>query len=122
MFSWFKKSEQPSFYDSLLSENLSVSEGELIFNRGICIDGEVNLNVQSSNEKSIVRVSKTGVVNGNVRAYWVAVGGTVNGDINVKNTVEVTGAGKISGNVTCKTFVGNRDSVINGRIFEQKFN
>ena len=120
MFSWFKEDRRPTFLDSLLSKELSIHKSELIFDNGIQIEGKINLSVRSSNPKSIVQVSKTGEINGDIKAYWAVVSGVVNGNINVEGSLEVFNMGKVNGNVICKNFIGDRNAVINGSIFEKK--
>ena len=104
----------------MLSENLILNPNGLKFDKGIHIDAKVNLDIFSETVGSVIRISNSGEVIGDLTAENVLVNGKVKGNIVAKEMVEITENAKVFGSVTCKNFVGNRKSVYQGRIVERK--
>lgn len=122
MLSWFKgNSNSPVQYnfDCLISEECKVDSAGVLFKNGLHVDGEIKTDIKSVTKNSVLRVSKTGRVEGSVTADFVLINGRVIGDIVAKETVEVAKNGSVSGNIYCKKFKGDRQKVTNGKVVER---
>jgi len=120
MLDWLFKKNNNFSCDSLFSGKLTINSHGIVFDIGIHIDGKVNLDITSNTTSSVIRISKSGEVNGNLKADNILVNGVVKGDITAKGMVEVAANGKVTGNVHCNTFEGNRNAVFLGKIIERK--
>lgn len=84
---------------TLVASNCEVV-GDILFNDEVQINGTVEGNIVSrSGSKAMVRISKNGIVKGEIRAPNVIVNGQVIGDIYSSKHIELAVNAQIKGNV-----------------------
>ncbi len=87
----------------------------------VCVGAKVlNANIDASEK---VTVNQDTVINGNINASIVNIGGTVNGNINAKKEIVITASATVTGDIRTAAIEVNRGAVINGNVsFTQKDN
>ena len=94
--------------------------GDVEFTGGLHVDGCITGNVKGdSKEGTFVSVSQQGSIEGSVIAPNVILNGTVNGDIDASERVELGSQARVMGNVhytTIETAVGAQ---INGKLIHR---
>ena len=102
--------------DSLIGAGMVVN-GDVNFNGGLRIDGQVNGNVVASNgEPSTLVISEQAKVDGEIRVSHLVVNGTVNGPVLAIDYLEVQSKARLLGDVTYKTLEMHVGAVIRGRL------
>lgn len=111
----FAKKKQPAIR-SLIAHG-SVIQGHFTFSDGLRIDGNVCGDVVANSEHpSILVVSQTASVTGEIRADHVIVNGRVTGPIHANTLVEVQPKARIEGDVYYKALEMHLGAVIQGRL------
>lgn len=100
---------------SLIAQGTRV-QGELLFEEGLCVDGEVVGDVRSSAEPSILVLSESARIEGAVHAAHVIVNGVVDGPVHATELLEVQPKARITGNVHYKTLEMHQGVVIAGQL------
>ncbi len=90
----------------------AVVDGNFSSTDAIRIDGVVNGDVTS---EAIVVVDVKGTVNGTVTAQSILIAGTINGDSKASGKTEVTGTGKIYGDITTRTLAIDEKAIFVGK-------
>lgn len=88
-------------------------KGELTASEDLLIQGQVEGSITHSSKLTI---GPEGVINANVRADFIAVEGTVTGDLVAKSSVVVTETSKINGNIYSPTVTLREGAKFNGKI------
>jgi cytoskeletal protein CcmA (bactofilin family) len=102
--------------DSLIGAGMVVN-GDVNFNGGLRIDGQVNGNVVASNgEPSTLVISEQAKVTGEIRVSHLVVNGTVNGPLVAIDYLELQAKARVAGDVTYKTLEMHVGAVIRGRL------
>ena len=102
--------------DSLIGAG-TVVNGDVNFNGGLRIDGQVNGNVVAANgEPSTLVISEQAKVTGEIRVSHLVVNGTVNGPLVAIDYLELQAKARIVGDVTYKTLEMHVGAVIRGRL------
>ncbi len=101
--------------DTLINQ-LTVIKGKIDFSGVLYIDGIVNGNIISKNEKSVVTVGARGKVKGEIRVPHVVIFGTVSGDIHASQEVELLEHSHIEGNVYYNQLQMAMGSEVNGKL------
>jgi cytoskeletal protein CcmA (bactofilin family) len=83
-------------FDTILSQDIDFS-GVLNFEKPFLIRGRVSGVIDAT---GLLMVDETAVVEADIIASRVIVRGTVKGNINASELVEITASGKLTGNVT----------------------
>ena len=97
--------------ESVIGRSLTV-KGDIQSTGTLRIDGVVEGSISS---KGTVVVANDGIVNADIKADHVVVGGTIHGDVAAREKVEILPTGKLYGNVSTIAY----GLVINeGAIFE----
>ena len=97
--------------ESMIGPSLVV-KGEIQSSGTLRIDGVVEGSITS---KGTVVIANNGVVKADIKADKVVIGGTINGNINARQKVEILPTGKLHGDVETVSF----GLVVNeGAIFE----
>ncbi len=111
----FGKKAQPPI-KSLIAQGSRI-EGNLKFTEGLRIDGEVVGNTSASPEQpSILVISEAAVVEGELRADYVIINGTVRGPVHAKELLELQPQARIEGDVYYKALEMHRGATITGQL------
>ena len=86
--------------------------GDFKSESSIRIDGVVNGNVVVANT---VIVGASGVINGDINAKTVIIGGEVYGNLNVPEKVELTSTARVLGDITTSGLVIDEKAIFQGR-------
>ena len=96
-----RKTDQPSIDVSRLSSLIATGvqiEGDVIVTDGVRVDGQVTGNVIAKPEtKGLLVLSEQGRIEGNVRVHDAVVNGTICGDIEVENFIELQAGARVTG-------------------------
>ena len=84
---WFNRKKQPPIR-SLIGEG-TVLHGNVDFNEGLRIDGEVHGDVKADSANSILVISENARVHGKVRAGHVIINGEVRGPVHSDELLEL---------------------------------
>jgi len=111
----FGKKVQPPI-KSLIAQGSRI-EGDLKFNDGLRVDGEVIGNISGSTEQpSILVISEEATVQGVIRADQVIINGTVRGAVHATELLELQGRARIEGDVYYKALEMHQGAVISGQL------
>jgi cytoskeletal protein CcmA (bactofilin family) len=102
-----RKTDQPSIdvsrLSSLIASGVEVA-GDVIVTDGVRIDGQVTGNVFSKPDtKGLLVLSEKGRIEGNVRVHDAVVNGTICGDIEVENFIELQAGARVTGAIRYRT-------------------
>ncbi len=109
--SLFKKNADLSKLDTLVG-NGTTFEGTLTSNESICVEGTIKGKIIS--EGSVI-IGEKGLVEADVIADIVLLGGEVHGNIVAKTKLEITTSGKLKGNIKTGSLI-----IAEGVLFEGK--
>ena len=110
----FGKKKQPPI-KSLIAQG-SCIEGNLKFTDGLRIDGEVVGDIRAADGASILVISESAVVTGQIHAEHVIINGRVNGPVNASELLELQPKAKIAGDVSYKALEMHQGAVIFGQL------
>lgn len=109
----FSKKKQPAIR-SLIADGNHI-EGNINFTDGLRIDGSVVGDVRSSEEKnSILVISETASVTGEVHADHVIVNGSVKGPVYARRMLELQPKARIEGDVYYTSLEMHQGAIIAG--------
>ena len=86
--------------------------GDFKSESSIRIDGVINGNVIVANT---VIVGASGIINGDINAKMVVIGGEVYGNLNVPEKVELTSTARVLGDITTSGLVIDEKAIFQGR-------
>lgn len=102
--------------DTLVGQK-AVFKGDLEFNGGLRVDGQVKGNVIAKDDSnSTVVVSESGEIEGNINVPHVIINGTINGNIKSGGRVELQAKSRINGDVHYKAVEMELGASINGNL------
>lgn len=102
--------------DTLVGQK-AVFKGDLEFNGGLRVDGQVKGNVIAKDDSnSTVVVSESGEIEGNINVPHVIINGTINGNIKSSGRVELQAKSRINGDVHYKAVEMELGASINGNL------
>ncbi len=111
----FSKKKQPPI-KSLIAHGSKI-EGNFIFAEGLRVDGEVVGDIRASEgQASILVISETATVNGQIHADHVIINGTVNGPVFAGELLELQPKANIHGDVRYKALEMHQGAVISGQL------
>lgn len=111
----FSKKKQPPIR-SLIAQGSHI-DGHLRFADGLRIDGSVTGDIRASEEQpSILVISESAVVNGEVHADHVIVNGSVIGPVHARELLELQPKARIEGDVYYKALEMHQGAVIAGQM------
>lgn len=114
----FGKKAQPPI-KGLLAQGCRI-EGELRFTEGMRIDGEVAGNIRAVPEQpSLLVISETATVDGEVAADHVIINGTVRGPVHAAELLELQPRARVEGDVTYGALEIHQGAVISGVLRHQ---
>jgi cytoskeletal protein CcmA (bactofilin family) len=111
----FNKKKQPPI-KSLIAEGTQI-DGHLQFADGLRVDGVVVGNVHArADGASILVISETGSVTGEVRADHIIINGNVNGQVHAANLLELQPKARIHGDVHYAALEMHQGALIDGQM------
>lgn len=111
----FGKKAQPPI-KSLIAQGTRI-EGNMKFNEGLRVDGEVFGDIQAtSEENSLLVISEAAVVQGAVEADHVIINGTVRGPVNARELLELQPKARIEGDVSYVALEMHQGATISGQL------
>jgi cytoskeletal protein CcmA (bactofilin family) len=111
----FGKKSQPPI-KSLIAQGTRI-EGNMKFNEGLRVDGEVFGDVSASpEESSLLVISEAAVVQGAIMADHVIINGTVRGPVHARELLELQPKAKIEGDVSYVALEMHQGAVISGQL------
>jgi cytoskeletal protein CcmA (bactofilin family) len=114
---WQRKKGTPQKrIDSLIGAG-TVVNGDIAFNGGLRIDGQVRGNVTAANgDPCTLVVSEQARIDGEVRVSHVVINGTVNGPVTADDYLELQAKARIAGDVAYRQIEMHVGAVIQGRL------
>lgn len=111
----FGKKKQPPI-KSLIAQGTTI-HGHVTFSDGLRIDGEVVGNVcASAGQGSLLVVSETAVVTGEVRADHIIVNGEVRGPVHAHDLLELQPKARVEGDVAYRAVEMHQGAIITGKL------
>ncbi len=111
----FNKKKQPPI-KSLIAHGCQI-KGDFRFADGLRLDGELIGNLMGEADKpSILVVSESGRVTGEIHADHVIINGQVDGPVIARTMLELQPNARITGDVTYKLLEMHQGSVVAGRL------
>ena len=111
----FGKKAQPPI-KSLIAQGTRI-EGNMKFNEGLRVDGEVFGDiVATAEENSLLVISEAAVVQGAVEADHVIINGTVRGPVNARELLELQPKARIEGDVSYVALEMHQGATISGQL------
>jgi cytoskeletal protein CcmA (bactofilin family) len=111
----FGKNAQPPI-KSLIAQGSRI-EGNLKFNEGLRVDGEIFGDIRANPEQpSILVISEAAVVQGEVHADHVIINGSVRGPVHARELLELQPKARIEGDVCYKALEMHQGAIISGML------
>ena len=102
-----RKTDRPAIDVSRLSSLIAAGveiAGDVIVTDGVRIDGQVVGNVLSRPDaRGLLVLSEHGIVEGDVRVHDAVINGTIRGDLEVDNFIELQANARITGSIRYRT-------------------
>jgi cytoskeletal protein CcmA (bactofilin family) len=110
-----QRQKQPPI-KSLIAQGTVIS-GDIEFTEGLRIDGEIKGSLQASlAQPSLLVISESAVVHGDVVADHVIINGTVVGSVNARVLLELQPKARIQGDVSYKAIEMHQGASISGQL------
>lgn len=110
------KSKKTTRMDTLVGPQSEVS-GDIKFTGGLHVEGTIKGNVMAENDgKSLVQLSESGTIEGEVKAPFVVLNGVVIGDVHGGEHVELASKARIAGNVYYNLIEMAVGAEVNGKL------
>jgi len=111
-----KRANRPAKISSLVGTETEIS-GDVNFSGGLHVDGTVKGNVVADiDADALLILSEMGVIQGEVRAPFIVINGTVNGDVHSSERLELTTKARIKGNVYYNLIEMSIGAEVNGNL------
>jgi cytoskeletal protein CcmA (bactofilin family) len=111
----FNKKKQPPI-KSLIAEGSHIA-GNITFTDGLRVDGAVNGNIRAKDDlASILVISETASVTGEITADHIIVNGTVKGPVNARMMLELQPKARIEGDVHYAALEMHQGALIAGQL------
>ena len=111
----FGKKAQPPI-KSLIAQGTRI-EGNMKFNEGLRVDGEVYGDIQATaEESSLLVISEAAVVQGAITADHVIINGTVRGPVHARELLELQPKARIEGDVSYIALEMHQGATISGQL------
>ncbi len=107
--------------DAMIGKSIEI-EGNLKFSGGLRIDGRVQGDVTSADEKhpdSVLIIGESGIVEGNVSVPHVIVNGTVKGKLVSSSRIELQARARVHGDVHYSSIEMELGAMVNGNLSAQ---
>jgi len=110
----FNKKKQPPI-KSLIA-NGTLIQGHVQFAEGLRIDGEVIGDIRASAQPSILVISETARVNGQIHADHLIINGSVKGPVFATTLLELQPKARIEGDVAYRALEMHQGAMISGQL------
>ena len=112
----FGKKAQPPI-KSLIAQGTRI-EGNMKFNEGLRVDGEVFGDIQATTEEagSLLVISEAAIVQGGIAADHVIINGTVRGPVHARELLELQPKARIEGDVSYTSLEMHQGATISGQL------
>ena len=113
-----KKKQQEQFrarINTLIGEGTTI-EGTIHFKGGLHVVGNINGDVRSDDENSVMIVSESALVKGDVKVAHLIVNGQIDGEVYVDGKVELFDQARINGDVHYQLLELPVGAVVNGNL------
>ena len=111
----FGKKKQPPI-KSLIAQGTRI-EGNVVFHDGLRVDGDVVGDIRASDEQpSILVVSESASVTGQIHADHVIINGTVKGPVFAHELLELQPKARIEGDVLYRALEMHQGAIISGQL------
>ncbi len=111
-----KKNNTVAKIDTLIGQNTEVT-GDVRFTGGLHVDGKVVGNVYAEpNSDSILTLSEKGCIEGEVKVPHIILDGSVCGDVQAFERIELASRAKVVGNVFYKLIEMTMGAEVNGNL------
>jgi cytoskeletal protein CcmA (bactofilin family) len=113
------KSKNPGHYDTLISSKSEIV-GNLHFSGGLHIDGKIKGNIIADDQSSaVVRISETGLVEGEIHAPNIIINGQVIGNVHSHEHIELAKKAVVTGDVHYTMMEMVMGAQVNGSLIHQ---
>jgi cytoskeletal protein CcmA (bactofilin family) len=113
------KNKNPGHYDTLVSGKSEIV-GDVHFSGGLHIDGKIKGNIIADDQSSaVVRISETGIVEGEIRAPNVIINGQVIGNVHSHKHIELAKKAVVSGDVYYTMMEMVMGAQVNGNLIHE---
>lgn len=111
----FNKKKQPPI-KSLIAHGCQI-DGNFLFSDGLRVDGGLTGNISGcADHPSILVISESAVVTGEVQADHIIINGRVEGPVLARAMLELQPKARITGDVTYKALEMHQGAIIAGRL------
>jgi len=111
----FNKKKQPPI-KSLIAEGSQIA-GNISFTDGLRVDGDVGGNIRAKDDMaSILVISETAHVTGEITADHIIINGTVKGPVNARMMLELQPKARIEGDVHYAALEMHQGALITGQL------
>jgi cytoskeletal protein CcmA (bactofilin family) len=111
----FNKKKQPPI-KSLIADGSQIN-GHIAFTAGLRVDGDVNGNVRASDDQpSILVVSESAKIVGEVSADHIIVNGSIKGPVHARQMLELQPKARIDGDVHYAALEMHQGALISGQL------
>jgi len=111
----FDRKKQPPI-KSLIAQGCQI-DGNFSFAEGLRVDGELRGNITGTADRpSILVISETALVKGEVLADHIIVNGQVQGPVHARRMLELQPKARITGDVTYKMLEMHQGALVDGRL------
>ena len=105
--------------DTLIGRQTEL-HGDVHFSGGLHVDGKINGKIIADDDKStVLSVSETGQIEGDVRVSHVVLNGTIIGDVYAAQRITLSSKARVSGNVYYKLIEMTSGATVNGQLVYQ---
>lgn len=95
----------------------TIINGQVSFRDGLRIDGQINGNIcAEAGQGSILVISETAVVHGELRADLIVINGTVKGPVFASDLLELQPKANVEGDVSYKALEMHQGAIITGQL------
>jgi cytoskeletal protein CcmA (bactofilin family) len=106
--------------ETLIGQSLEVT-GDVKFSGGLHLDGKIVGNVSSEdNDNSVLIISDTGRIEGDVSVSYAVINGEVIGNVYASEKLELSSRARVSGNVHYNLLEMASGSEVNGKMVHDK--
>ncbi len=102
----------------------TIINGNVVTEAGLRVDGRINGDIEVSlvegkSQEAIIAIGQNGWVQGNIRGERLLIAGTVNGNIEAADWVELNEGSKVNGDIRYKTLSIEPGASVAGKLLTQ---
>lgn len=120
---WGKNQNQQKFnsakIDTLVGRN-TIVKGDVGFKGGLHIEGRIEGNVTAEDDASVLILSETGSIQGEVRVPNLVLNGQVEGDVHASQQLELAPKSRVKGNVYYNLIQMAIGAEVNGNLVHRR--